>query len=313
MIEFCELYQRIYQNNIYTWNNISSHGKFKQWCYLVEDLPAITPTSLDLINGLCAKIEPNLLPNQLNFIEKMLRTLMPWRKGPFSLYGIIIDSEWRSAWKWNRLLPHIAPLSDRTVLDVGCGNGYYLWRMVGAGARLAVGIDPTLLFFFQFEAVRKLLGSNQQAQLLPIGIENLPKLAAFDTVFSMGVLYHRHSPIEHIFQLKNQLVPNGELVLETLIVEGNANQVLPPNTRYAKMRNIYFIPTALELKCWLERCGFIDVKIVDLCMTSTKEQRRTSWMISESLEEFLDPNNHYKTVEGYPAPVRAILVAKNPD
>lgn len=313
MIEFCELYQRIYQNNIYTWNNISSHGKFKQWCYLVEDLPAITPTSLDLLNGLCAKIEPNLLPNQLNFIEKMLRTLMPWRKGPFSLYGIIIDSEWRSDWKWNRLLPHLAPLSDRTVLDVGCGNGYYLWRMVGAGARLAVGIDPTLLFFFQFEAVRKLLGSNQQAQLLPIGIENLPKLAAFDTVFSMGVLYHRHSPIEHIFQLKNQLVPNGELVLETLIVEGNANQVLPPNTRYAKMRNIYFIPTALELKCWLERCGFIDVKIVDLCMTSTKEQRRTSWMISESLEEFLDPNNHYKTVEGYPAPVRAILVAKNPD
>lgn len=139
----------------------------------------------------------------------MLRTMMPWRKGPFSLYGIDIDTEWHSDWKWDRVLPHISPLAGRTILDVGCGSGYHLWRMVGAGAHLAVGIDPMQLFLCQFEAVRKLLGGDQRAHLLPLGIEQLPELAAFDTVFSMGVLYHRRSPLDHLYQLKNQLVSEG--------------------------------------------------------------------------------------------------------
>jgi len=237
---------------------------------------------------------------------------MPWRKGPFSLYGVDIDTEWRSDWKWERVLPHLSDLAGRTILDVGCGSGYHLWRMVGAGAHLAVGIDPTQLFLCQFEAVRKLLGGDQRAHLLPLGIEQLPALNAFDTVFSMGVLYHRRSPLEHLWQLKDQLVSEGELVLETLVVEGDERTVLLPGDRYAQMRNVYFIPSALALKNWLEKCGFVDVRIVDVCQTTTEEQRRTEWMITESLAEFLDPNDPSKTVEGYPAPLRAVLVAKKP-
>ncbi|HBT29638.1 MAG TPA: tRNA 5-methoxyuridine(34)/uridine 5-oxyacetic acid(34) synthase CmoB, partial [Erwinia persicina] len=245
-------------------------------------------------------------------IEKLLRNLMPWRKGPFSLYGVSIDTEWRSDWKWERVLPHISPLAGRTVLDVGCGSGYHMWRMLGAGAQLVVGIDPMQLFLCQFEAVRKLLGNDQRAHLLPLGIEQLPELKAFDTVFSMGVLYHRRSPLDHLFQLKNQLVSGGELVLETLVVEGDDQQVLVPGERYAQMRNVYFIPSTGALKNWLEKCGFVDVRIADYSLTSTEEQRRTSWMTSESLAEFLDPNDPTKTVEGYPAPLRAVLVATKP-
>lgn len=64
----------------------------------------------------------------------------------------------------------------------------------------------------------------------------------------MGVLYHRRSPLEHLWQLKDQLVQDGELVLETLVVEGDENTVLVPGDRYAQMRNVYFIPSALALK-----------------------------------------------------------------
>jgi tRNA (mo5U34)-methyltransferase len=148
--------------------------------------------------------------------------------------------------------------------------------------------------------------------VLPLGIEQLPELAAFDTVFSMGVLYHRRSPLDHLYQLKNQLVSEGELVLETLVVPGDRHQVLVPGDRYAQMRNVYFIPSAEALKCWLEKCGFVDVSIADICPTSTEEQRRTDWMTSESLAEFLDPQDPTKTIEGYPAPIRAVLIAKKP-
>lgn len=293
------------------WQRESLHGHFKNWDRSVEYLPSLVPESLDLLHGVMAD-SSQLTSRQRDGIEKLLRNLMPWRKGPFSLYGVNIETEWRSDWKWDRVLPHISSLAGRTVLDVGCGSGYHLWRMLGAGAHLVVGIDPMQLFLCQFEAVRKLLGNDQRAHLLPLGIEQLPQLKAFDTVFSMGVLYHRRSPLDHLYQLKNQLVSGGELVLETLVIDADDQQVLVPGERYAQMRNIYFIPSAGALKNWLEKCGFVNVRIVDHSFTSTDEQRRTSWMTSESLAEFLDPNDPTKTVEGYPAPLRAVLVATKP-
>lgn len=296
---------------IAAWQRESLHGHFKNWDRSVEHLPALVPETLDLLHSVTADSQ-QLSDRQRDGIEKLLRNLMPWRKGPFSLYGVNIDTEWRSDWKWQRVLPHISPLAGRTVLDVGCGSGYHMWRMVGAGAQLVVGIDPMQLFLCQFEAVRKLLGDDQRAHLLPLGIEQLPELKAFDTVFSMGVLYHRRSPLDHLYQLKNQLVSGGELVLETLVIEGDDLQVLVPGERYAQMRNVYFIPTTGALKNWLEKCGFVDVRIADYSVTSTDEQRRTGWMTSESLAEFLDPEDPTKTVEGYPAPLRAVLIATRP-
>ncbi|QTO55544.1 tRNA 5-methoxyuridine(34)/uridine 5-oxyacetic acid(34) synthase CmoB [Duffyella gerundensis] len=296
---------------IATWQRENLHGHFRNWEKAVDYLPAMVPEQLDLLHSVSAD-SSQLTDRQRAGIEKLLRNLMPWRKGPYQLYGTTIDTEWRSDWKWQRVLPHISSLAGRTVLDVGCGSGYHMWRMLGAGAHFVVGIDPMQLFLCQFEAVRKLLGNDQRAHLLPIGIEQLPELKAFDTVFSMGVLYHRRSPLDHLYQLKNQLVSGGELVLETLVVEGDEHSVLVPGERYAQMRNIYFLPSAAALKSWLEKCGFEDVRIVDYALTSTDEQRRTSWMTSESLAEFLDPNDSSKTVEGYPAPLRAVLVARKP-
>ncbi|ADO48176.1 tRNA 5-methoxyuridine(34)/uridine 5-oxyacetic acid(34) synthase CmoB [[Enterobacter] lignolyticus] len=324
MIDFGNFYQLIAKDpalshwletlpaQIAAWQKASLHGQFKQWSRSVEFLPELQPWKLDLLHSVSAQSESPLSDGQLKGIEKLLRNLMPWRKGPFSLYGLDIDTEWRSDWKWDRVLPHLSDLTGRTILDVGCGSGYHMWRMVGAGARLAVGIDPTQLFLCQFEAVRKLLGNDQRAHLLPLGIEQMPALQAFDTVFSMGVLYHRRSPLDHLWQLKDQLVQDGELVLETLVVDGDENTVLVPGDRYAQMRNVYFIPSAAALKMWLEKCGFVDVRIVDMNVTSTDEQRRTDWMITESLADFLDPNDRTKTVEGYPAPLRAVIIARKP-
>ncbi|MCX8963545.1 tRNA 5-methoxyuridine(34)/uridine 5-oxyacetic acid(34) synthase CmoB [Erwinia psidii] len=322
MMDFGNFYQLIAQGplapwletlpaQLAAWQREQLHGHFKNWDRAVEYLPLVEPETLDLVHSVTAD-SSQLSERQRAGIEKLLRNLMPWRKGPYSLYGVHIDTEWRSDWKWQRVLPHISPLAGRTVLDVGCGSGYHMWRMIGTGAHLVVGIDPMQLFLCQFEAVRKLLGNDRRAHLLPLGIEQLPELKAFDTVFSMGVLYHRRSPFDHLLQLKNQLVSGGELVLETLVVEGDDRTVLVPGERYAQMRNVWFIPSTDALKNWLEKCGFVDVRIVDRSLTATDEQRRTSWMTSESLAEFLDPQDRNKTVEGYPAPLRAVLLARKP-
>jgi tRNA (mo5U34)-methyltransferase len=248
--------------------------------------------------------------------KEMLRTtlmqLQPWRKGPFDLFGVRIDTEWHSDWKWDRLKDHIAPLSGRKVLDVGCGSGYHCWRMRGAGAELVLGIDPTLLFVMQFWALQRYI-RDYKVGVLPLGIERLPpKLRFFDTVFSMGVLYHRRSPFDHLLELRDSLRPAGELVLETLVIDGNAGQVLVPDDRYARMNNVWFIPTGPTLKQWLKKVGFKNVQIVNTTSTTTEEQRATEWMTFQSLSHCLDPGDRNKTIEGYPAPKRAIIIAQAP-
>ena len=289
------------------------HGDLPRWEAALASLPDVRPSAVDLsADAIRIGRASDLAPEQRRMLEQGLRGLHPWRKGPYELFGLYVDTEWRSDWKWRRLIDHVTPLDGRWVLDVGCGNGYHAWRMRGAGAARVIGIDPSPLFVMQFQAVKRYLRA-EPVDVLPLGIDDLPpKLETFDTVFSMGVLYHRRSPLDHLLQLKDALRAGGELVLETLIVEGDENRVLVPEGRYAKMGNVWFIPSVPLLERWLRRCGFGDVRVVDVTPTTTAEQRATAWMTFQSLADFLDPADPSRTVEGYPAPVRAVVVANRP-
>jgi len=286
----------------------NGHGDMPQWQRAIASTPTLSAKTVDLKNGIRIGTADDANDADRQALHTQLKKLLPWRKGPFEVFGIHIDSEWRSDWKWDRLKHHIQPLQHRTVLDVGCGNGYYCLRTIGAGAKLAIGIDPTPLYVVQFQMIKKYL-ADVPAYVLPLGIEHMPQsLPVFDTVFSMGVIYHRKEPKTHLRELKNLL---GELVLESLIMDGDKGDVLVPDGRYARMRNVWAIPSVATLEQWLMETGFQDVRVIDVSTTSTEEQRRTDWMRFESLSDFLDPKDISLTIEGHPAPKRAILLASN--
>lgn len=282
-----------------------------RWQRAVSELPDISPDQLDLAAPSVGVVAAPLVDQGLQQkIRDLLLELHPWRKGPFHLHGVQVDSEWRSDRKWARLEPAISPLDGRAVLDVGCGNGYYCWRMAGAGAQVVLGIDPTILYLMQFLAIDRFLRVPQVA-VLPLALEDLPAgMTGFDTVFSMGVLYHRRSPMDHLQDLRGLLRRGGELVLETLVLEGEADRVLVPEGRYARMRNVWFIPAPAAVITWLGRCGFRRVRLVEVNATGIEEQRATPWMRFQSLADFLDPNDPTRTVEGLPAPRRGIFIAE---
>lgn len=285
-------------------------GDIPRWLACLEKLPLIETGSSHIDTDTVSVTARSALDDSTTAqLESALRGLHPWRKGPFDVCGLHIDTEWRSDWKWQRLQKHIAPLQGKTVLDVGCGSGYHCWRIRGAGADLVIGIDPSPLFVVQYWALQHFL-QDSGVFVVPAACEDLPQdMQAFDTVFSMGVLYHRRSPMDHLLELKQLLKPDGQLVLETLVVEGDENTVLVPGDRYGRMGNVWFIPSVSALTRWLEKMRFRDVKVVDVCTTTTDEQRSTDWMTFQSLQDFLDPADQRKTVEGYPAPVRAVITA----
>lgn len=242
-------------------------------------------------------------------LELILRRLMPWRKGPYSFFGIEIDSEWRSDMKWDRVAPSLPSLSDKLVLDIGCSNGYYMFRSCEHRPRAIVGIDPSERFLLAFELFQRFAQvPNLQYELL--GIEELaifPEL--FDVVFCFGILYHHRNPLELLAGVHRVMKPGAVLLVESQSIPGSEPIAFCPPDRYAKARNIYFIPTPACIESWLRKAGFSSIETISDVALRAEEQRRTEWMTFESLTDFLDPQDPEKTVEGFPAPRRAIVRA----
>jgi len=251
------------------------------------------------------EIDPAMREN----LRESLLSMWPWRKGPFEVFGIEIDSEWRSDLKWERVIGHLKPLNNRHILDIGSSNGYYMFRMLEHSPAMVMGIEPYTNFYYQFMMLNSFAGI-KNIFTLPLRFEDTADIKKkFNTVFCMGILYHRKSPIDFLSQVRKMLTADGELVLETLIIDGDTDTALVPADRYAKMPNVYFIPAVPVLTTWLKSAGFKNIRRVDISVTTAEEQRKTEWINTETLSDFLDPDDGSKTIEGYPAPVRAVIIA----
>jgi tRNA (mo5U34)-methyltransferase len=250
-------------------------------------------------------------PVDHDLIEKTARMMMPWRKGPFELFGLFIDTEWQSFMKYNLLRPHFN-LRGKRVADIGCNNGYYLFRMQEDHPASLVGFDPSSLYKTQFDFINHFAKTDIVYELL--GVEHLPLYEEkFDTIFCLGVLYHRSDPVAMLKQLHKGLDKRGEVFLDTFMIDGEEEVCLSPAGAYSKIPNIYFVPTVPALRNWCRRAGFSGFDVLETSVTTPEEQRKTEWIEGQSLEDFLDPNDPSKTVEGYPAPKRVyVKLTKEP-
>lgn len=245
-------------------------------------------------------------------IHEIATDLIPWRKGPFKINDLDLDAEWRSNLKWKRIQERVGNLKDKVVLDIGCNNGYYMYQMLKDDPELVLGIDPVVHNMAQFEFINS-LAKKENLKFELFGIEDLTNFKClFDVVFSMGIIYHHRHPLEQLIDMRNCIKSEGTLILETIGIPGEGSYCLFPEDRYAKMRNVWFLPTLECLKNWLARTGFIDIEVLSVAETTTAEQRLSPWCPPpfQSLEEFLDPQDPSKTVEGHPAPVRFCIKAK---
>ncbi len=244
---------------------------------------------------------------QKSYIKDVALSLKPWRKGPFKIDELFIDSEWQSFFKYNLLKPYIN-IKGKVVGDIGCNNGYYMFRMLKENPAKIIGFDPSPLFKTQFDFINYFVKSDIVYELL--GVEHLDIYdVKFDTIFCLGVLYHRSDPISTLKSLKKALNKDGELFLDTFMIDGDEEICLTPKQRYSKIPNIFFIPTINALKNWCFRAGFSAVEVLEIKKTNLDEQRKTNWIDGESLGEFLDEDNPELTVEGYPAPKRVYIKA----
>ncbi len=243
------------------------------------------------------------------YLTDNLRTFMPWRKGPFSVFGVDIDAEWRSNKKWQRVVPELPDLQDKVVADIGCNNGYYMFRMAPYKPKFVLGFEPSVQHYYCFKALNGMAGV-KELDIDLLGVEHLPLFdSCFDVIFLMGIIYHRPSPIDTLKETLSALRPGGELMLESQAIPGDSPVALFPEKTYAKVPGTYFVPTANCLVNWLKKAGFHNIKLFHNHPMHRTEQRKTDWMIFESFLDYLDPEDPSRTIEGYPAPYRVYVKA----
>lgn len=275
-----------------------------------QAISAYQSNSINCNDDLIRLGHPDEISNrERHHLTAQLRAFMPWRKGPFSVFGIDIEAEWQSGRKWQRLEPQLPDLANKIVADIGCNNGYYMFRMTPLKPQFVLGLEPSVQHYYCFKALNSIAGfDNLEIDLL--GVEHIHLFPeVFDVIFLMGVIYHRSSPVEVLKALHAALKPGGVLLLESQAIPGNEPVALFPAKTYAKAPGTYFVPTGACLQNWLIRAGFADVRLFCSHPMSSKEQRRTDWMLFESYENFIDPQNPSLTVEGYPAPYRVFVKA----
>ena len=276
---------------------------------------------VSLLDRIFDSVKPGLTRLSGNAeITRAIELLHPWRKGPFEIGDLTIDAEWRSNLKWDRIQPTLEAilLDGKVAADIGCGNGYYMFRLLelsrqrGEQLKGLIGFDPSENFFFQFELLSELFGVQSCVYEL-LGLEDLTPFAGqFDLLLLMGVIYHQRDPLAALESLRSLLKPGGAAIVESIVIPGEGDDFLNPmegpSGRYAKMRNVHWLPTVPLLEHTLRDAGFGGVELVSCEVTEVTEQRSTPFMRYESLADFLDPANPKLTVEGYPRPRRAVFL-----
>ncbi len=282
------------------WKNIVPYQQ------AIEKLPVYEQVEVHLEDVVRVEIA-HLSDAHAGQIRQTALMMKPWRKGPFAINDLLIDSEWQSQIKYNLLEPHFN-LKDKIVGDIGCNNGYYLFRMLTHTPKRLIGFDPSAIYYSQFQFLNHFIRSDIRYELL--GVEHVALYEhKFDVLFCLGVLYHRSDPVMMLKSLYKGLNKGGELILDTFMIDGEDEVCLTPKERYSKIPNIYFIPTIPALVNWCHRAGFERVEVLETMVTDANEQRKTEWIETQSLEDYLDPHNPTKTVEGYPAPKRVYIKA----
>lgn len=283
-----------------TWKNIKPYQE------AIKVLPVFEDIEVKFNDKVEIQIA-NLSSKDALQIDQTARLMKPWRKGPFQINTLFIDSEWQSQIKYNLLEPYFN-LKDKVIGDIGCNNGYYLFRMLTHKPKKLIGFDPSAIYYSQFQFINHFIKSDIKYELL--GVEHVEFYEhKFDTLFCLGVLYHRSDPVAMLKSLFKGLNKNGELILDTFMIDGEEEVCLTPKDRYSKIPNIYFVPTVNALKNWCFRAGFKSVEVLETMVTESFEQRKTEWIDTQSLEDFLDPQDPSKTVEGYPSPKRVYIKA----
>jgi len=153
-------------------------------------------------------------------------------------------------------------LTGKTVLDLGCSDGFFSFECKKRGAKRVVAVDnPKVNNSKAFVTARKIFGANIQIILSDIYDLDIKKLGKFDIVLGLGLLYHLKSPLMALDIIRNLTKSDGFTLIEShfvarpeSIMEYKANVDVNGNVR--KHDHSMWHPSLIALEEMMKDVGF---------------------------------------------------------
>lgn len=278
------------------------HERFR---FILSLLSHIGEQSLDVL-GPEVKIghKTKLKRTDLIDLQYCLRAFIPWKKGPYSFFGQRINSEWNSYLKWQKIKPFLGDIEGKTVADLGCHNGYFMFKMLALKPELVIGFDPVIKLFYNFQFMQSLIRTRRLV-FEPLGIEHIKYFRGFfDRILCLGLLYHLKDPVSSLQEIHQSLRSGGKIIVDCQGIPGDGSYALFPAKKYAGASGVWFVPTKECVIHWMKRAQFKKIHCFYDETLQSHEQRASTWAPISSLKDYLNPKDLTKTIEGYPAPRR---------
>jgi 2-polyprenyl-3-methyl-5-hydroxy-6-metoxy-1,4-benzoquinol methylase len=126
-------------------------------------------------------------------------------------FDALRESDYCEPWEFSNRIHGYTSSAGKSVLDIGCGNGYVLAQYAKYGARVS-GIDLTQTALRLTRARFDLGGL--EVDLKQTDGDRIPYPdATFDIVCSMGVLHHIENPRPMIEEIRRVLKPGGTVII----------------------------------------------------------------------------------------------------
>ena len=153
----------------------------------------------------------------------------------------------------------IKPILDKLpkgakILEIGCGNGFILKRLYGAGYENVVGVEPSI------DAAGKADALIQKKIIVDILRPDMFAPDAFDFIFFFQVLDHVEDPNAFLKICHNILKPGGFMLAFSHDVESPSAKVLKDKSPIIDIEHVYLYSPVTIAKI-LKKNGFLPSEI----------------------------------------------------
>lgn len=163
--------------------------------------------------------------------------------------------------KWERLKPIVEKLSieDKTIIDIGCGDGFYAIQCAKMGCKYVLGSDIDSLRIKRANLAKEVYGlDNVEFKSTDLYEDDIEK---FDVLLGLGLL-HRVPDIESCLDKMSQIADTLILEFKTYDTDKKECLKLEAKTKANNYNKFYSVPSINFVKSFLQSKDYVNFNIL---------------------------------------------------
>lgn len=149
---------------------------------------------------ICLGMKDKRNPKAIDYFDRKIRRFDDIYRDDKPLLMSVVDRIFRASViaRFNLAFEILGDLTDKTVLDVGCGSGRYVFEAIRRGASRTVGIDAAAGAVDMAAKTASEIGVGDRVEFLRTNFLDFASAQKFDIVLAVGYFDYIFDPVTHL-------------------------------------------------------------------------------------------------------------------